>query len=557
MAGPTTAAATAALDPAANGPAPQEQGATKGGRLAVSLSSAPTDLDPSAQSSADSAAIMTRLMHRSLTTFVDRGGRQVLVPDLATDLGRQSDDGLTWTFTLKDGIRYSDGTAVTAKDVAYAVKRSLAFTDTGPAYLVRDLKGAGDPATGEQTYLGPFESGPDFPGVEAPDDKTVVFHLARRWQTLPYFASFTQVSPIPEAKDTKTTAYGDNAPTTGPYRIASYIEGSELVLDRNPHWDATTDPARPAYLDGYAFSFGIDPAQVQTDVLGDDEANASTLNWDPIDPSLTEQVTGDKSSRFVSGPSNCTIAVNLDTRKIPLEVRRALAVAYPWDSVNRAAGASSLTQTPAHTLVPPQVPGWLDYTLPGLDGKGDGDPARARQLLQAAGKENFELVVYYTNDDPSNVAQQVNAVRTEKLQAAGFTVTDLGVPARERRALVAALDGPHNINQAPTGHCYDWPVADSIFPATVSSTQIKDGTTNWGNLADPAVDAEMQRISALPLAQQATEWGSFARWLTETYLPVLPHYWDRSSIVFGAAVRGVVNDPNRGRPLLDAVWLDR
>ena len=161
----------------------------------------------------------------------------VLVPDLATDLGTPSADGLSWTFTLKDGIKYSDGTPVTAKDIAYAVKRSFAFTDTGPTYQIEYLKD-GD------KYEGPFKSGDTFAGVEATDDKTIVFHLSKKWETLPYFASFTQTSPIQQAKDTKDRKYGDNAPTTGPYMIKSYTSGQSLELVKNPNWDPATDPRR-------------------------------------------------------------------------------------------------------------------------------------------------------------------------------------------------------------------------------------------------------------------------------------------------------------------------
>src|SRR5665647_1199298 len=102
----------AALDPTAKGPAPEVAGAKKGGILTVSYATAPSDMDPSAQFYQDSGIIMTRLTQRSLTSFVTRDGNQVLVPDLATDLGKTSPDGLTWTFTLKDGIKYSDGSPV-------------------------------------------------------------------------------------------------------------------------------------------------------------------------------------------------------------------------------------------------------------------------------------------------------------------------------------------------------------------------------------------------------------------------------------------------------------
>jgi peptide/nickel transport system substrate-binding protein len=139
---------------------------------------------------------------------------------------------------------------------------------------------------------------------------------------------------------------------------------------RNPNWDAKTDPARTAYVDSYAFKFGQDSIKVQQGILASNGPDATTLNWDGIDASLADQVTGAKSSQFINGQSSCVIAVNMDSRKIPLEVRKAIAVAYPFDDINKAAGATPLSQTPASTLIPPQIPGWLDYKLPGLTGTG-------------------------------------------------------------------------------------------------------------------------------------------------------------------------------------------
>ena len=90
--------AGASLDPNAKGPAPEVVGAKKGGTLTVPYSTAPSSMDPSAQFYQDSSIIMTRLTMRSLTAFVQRDGKQVLVPDLATDLGQVSADGLTRRF---------------------------------------------------------------------------------------------------------------------------------------------------------------------------------------------------------------------------------------------------------------------------------------------------------------------------------------------------------------------------------------------------------------------------------------------------------------------------
>ncbi|MDV3222862.1 ABC transporter substrate-binding protein [Intrasporangium sp.] len=536
--------------PDAKGPAPAVPGAKRGGVLSVPSSSTPGNFDPSDQYSTDTITILG-LTHRSLTAYSHRDGRSVLVPDLATDLGKVSEDGLTWTFRLKDGITYEDGSPVTAQDVVFALKRSFDpdLAGNAPTYQ-RDF------FTGGAQYQGPYRGDPDWKGVEAPDDRTVVIHLEKRFESMPYFATYPQFSPIPEAKDTKQD-YTSHPLATGPYKFKSYTPGSELILERNEHWDAVTDPARNDYLDGYHFTFGVEDVEAQTAILASEGAGATSLNWGPIDSSLVEQVEDEKRDQFVEGPSACVYVVNLDTRKIPLEIRRAIAVAYPFDSIRAAGGESTHTYTPGTTFIPPQVPGWLDYQgVEGFDGTGDGDAEMARRMLAEQGYgpgKPFELSYFYDND--SAAAQRVNVVRKQKLEDAGFKVLDKGVPAAERRRLAGTLDAPINMLQSPAGWCLDWPAADSIFPAMVSSFAVSQGSTSWGNLSEAKVDAEIKRIQALPIADQGTEWATFDKWLFENYLPAIPYQYDKGNAVFGTKVRNVINDPNHGKPVMTQIWI--
>ena len=90
-----------------------------------------------------------------------------------------------------------------------------------------------------------------------------------------------------------------------------------------------------------------------------------------------------KSSQLVRGDAPCTVVVNLDTRKIPLEVRKAIAKAYPYDQIFKAAGLNEFTAQPASTILPPSVPGYSRYTpLPDLAGTGNGGPAGAKKAAR-------------------------------------------------------------------------------------------------------------------------------------------------------------------------------
>lgn len=541
------ASASANLMPDAPTPHAEVAGAKKGGTLTVEYATQPESLDPSQQFYQDTER-MLHLTNRALTAFTMIDGKSVLVPDLATDLGKKSEDGLTWTYTLRDGLKYSDGSPVKAADVVYAIQRSFAHEEfpNGPTYQDEFFAGG-------KTYKGPWQSkDTDFKAAEAKDDKTVVIHLAQKMESLPYFVSFSQFSPIPKAKDTKEN-YQNVQLATGPYKIEKFTQGTDLTLVKNDQWDPKTDPARTQYVDKYHFVFGVDDVASQTAILASNGVAATTLNWDPVDASLMSQVQGEKKDQFESGPGACTSVINLDTRKIPLEVRKAIAVAYPLDQVFKAAGETTLSAKRTSTLLMPQIPGHLDFVVDNMTGKGQGDPAKAKQMLQAAGKENFELKYYFVEDQPQ--AAQVNQVRKAALQAAGFKVTDMGVPNKSFRKLRGDVNGPHNMLQSPSGWCFDWPSGDAVFPPTVGSGQLKSGT-GWGNLSDPKVDAEIKRISDMDIAKQGPEWGKFDQWLLQNYLPAIPFYNDRGNAVFGTKVHNVIDDPNKGMPMLDQIWLD-
>src|SRR5690606_21532811 len=153
----------------------------------------------------------------------------VLVPDMATDLGRPNDDHTRWTFVLRDGLRYEDGTKVTSADVAHAIRRQFARAELpgGPTYGV-DYFVDGD------TYRGPFRDGADFGGVATPADKTIVIKLRRPFADLPHYASFPNFTGIPP--ETDDGEYIERPLATGPYRFAEYEPGERLVLERNPYW---------------------------------------------------------------------------------------------------------------------------------------------------------------------------------------------------------------------------------------------------------------------------------------------------------------------------------
>ncbi len=140
---------------------------------------------------------------RTLVAFKAAPGQEgnQLVGDLATGLGKPTDDNKTWTYTLRDGIKFQDGTPITSKDIKYGVARQL-DKDTfpnGPTYFNDFLA---DVPEGYSVYKD--KNLDSLKSIETPDDKTIVFKLKTPFAGFDYFAQLPATAPVPQAKDTGT-----------------------------------------------------------------------------------------------------------------------------------------------------------------------------------------------------------------------------------------------------------------------------------------------------------------------------------------------------------------
>src|SRR5262245_55328239 len=176
------------------GPAKPVPGAKPGGNIIVLQDGDNEFLDPPAIYVANALETSTALFHRMLTNYIEdaNGGTLQLVGDLATNAGETTDGGKTWTYHLRDGIKYDDGTTVTSKDIAYGLSRSFSdFGANGPQYFQLALVPDG-------SYKGPYTDGKMAPGIETPDDKTLKITFPDKHPELPYLMAFTTSTPVPQ-----------------------------------------------------------------------------------------------------------------------------------------------------------------------------------------------------------------------------------------------------------------------------------------------------------------------------------------------------------------------
>ena len=260
--------------------------------------------DPQRIFTGEDFAFFGATIMRSLVAYKyspDPTEARTLVPDMATDIGTDNADATSWTFTLRDGLTWQDGSRVTCEDVKYGVSRTFA-TDVingGPTYAIEYLKipRADD---GTSQYKGPYLSTPEqqalFDAAVVCDGNKMTFNLG---QVVPDFNYATTIgfgavpNPIDHpGVDTGELYVGDAVWSDGPYKITSYSpagsfvpdRGGSLILQRNDMWDQASDDYRGAYPDKWEVDFGLDAQTIDERLIESTGNNAFAIDYAGMGP---------------------------------------------------------------------------------------------------------------------------------------------------------------------------------------------------------------------------------------------------------------------------------
>ena len=366
------------------------------------------------------------------------------VPDVAAEVptmdnGGISADGLTYTITIRDGVRWNSSPerAVVAADFVRGIKRTC-----NPVQPFGGLPNFQTLIEGFAPFCEGFletDPNPDamkdylekntVTGIQAPDEVTLVFRLT---QPATYFLDMLAMpafSAAPEEWLDYTPAspeLAENLLSNGPYRVESWTPTKQIVYSRNPAWDPATDPIREAYVDRIVVDQTLSQESVQQQLqTGSPTAD---LEWDVGPP--TSQIPGlmavddpnlDLGETSSSNPYLIfnTVSPNNDDALSKVQVRRALMHALNREHLIQVLGGPQVNNPLTHVL-PVNILGSEEFDL------YPHDPAKARSLLAQAGyADGLTLKFLYRN--ATEAGRKAFQTVQQDLSEVGITIT--GVPS--------------------------------------------------------------------------------------------------------------------------------
>ena len=368
----TTAATTSATPPVTRAPAGRFP------EFRIAMDEATDYLDPGLSDTTEGWGVMWNVYLPLLGyRHVNGTAGAKIVPYLATSLPRISDDGRTYTLTLRPGLRYSDGAPVKASDFKKTVERDLVLDSPGAAFF-RDIKGAGRFSKRQKGGI---------PGIVVDDAKgTIAIHLHDPQGDFENVLASEFAAPVPpDAPRVDTSLHP--LPSTGPYQIVSYRPKSRIVEVRNPYFQA------------WRFH-GAVPAGNPDKVTWDIVPNATTalkrvlsgqddwMGYYPIPnarvPAI-ERKHGGQLKTFT--PANLMYFF-MNTRVPPfnsLKVRRAVNYAISRSWLKRLAGGRALT---TENILPRTYPSFRAHHL------YPHDLRKAIRLVRESGYKGKRVVVW-------------------------------------------------------------------------------------------------------------------------------------------------------------------
>jgi YVTN family beta-propeller protein len=471
-----------------------------------------------------------------------------LVPDLARTLPRPTDGGTTYTFTLRRGIRYSNGAPVRASDFRRGFERQLNL-GIDPGYYEGIL--------GAQACKLHLRRCDLSPGIVVNDAaRTVTFHLRQADPDFLYkLATLFAVPAAPGAPPHRVVNGPPFLPGTGPYMISQYRPNVSFTLVRNPYFRQWSYAAQPAgYPSVIRFQRVASPAEQQSAVIA---GRADLTNIGPGDQSLATRYP----TRVHPALTLATIYLFLNTRQPPFtSIKARQAVNYAIDRARmlqlfHLAPGQGVTACQIFPAGFPAHQSYCPYTTGPKDGGWHGpDVEKARRLTKDSGMTNTPVTLWFFKDLGDRT---VGSYLLHLLKDLGYRAK-LHIVSLEQ--MFTTINNSRNkVQIGLVAWGADFPTASTFFLPILSCrslTMDPSNSANYAKFCDPHVD----RLASEAQARQLTDpgaarrlWARVDRIITDQapWAPVI----NEASTVFVSTRVGNYQESAQYGPLLSQMWV--
>ena len=560
-------------------PGTEEEGgkAKKGGTLRL-LGGGDIDHMDTASAYYTPSYTLLRGISRQLISYpnsADEEEANTPVPDLAEEFAEPTNDGKTYTFTIKEGAQWDakgGPRQITGADAARGFKRLCnPVQPTGAkGYFVGVIAGMDDFCTKFEAVkpdvaaIKTFVEGNEISGIKAEGNK-VTIDLEQPAGDFPNILALPFSSPAPiEHLDylPDSPEFRQNFVSSGPYKITTYVADKQIELDRNPAWKAETDELRAANVDKISITQGSDEGPVQQQL----QAGTADLEWDTTVPTANVPAllaAKDEKLKLVdNGSTNPYMVINFNSPNAKgalkdVKVRQALNYAVNKKNIIQVLGGPDLYQPLGQILTPP-ISGYEAFD-PYATPDSAGDPEKAKQLLTEAGYPNGLTLIYlYRN---KGKAPAIATTMQADLKKAGITLTLKQAPTADfytqfLQKPEATKAGAWDL--AAPGWNPDWAgnAARTFFVPLLDGRQCGEGSTNYACYNSEEVNTLIDQALAEQDLEKAADLWHQADQKVMADAPWVPITTGKTPYYYGERVKNWVYFPFANNADITNVFLD-
>jgi peptide/nickel transport system substrate-binding protein len=538
------------------------------------------NFDPTGEYLGNAWGIYVNLLLRPLIGYKHQPGAagNQLIGDLATAVPQPTDNGLTYTYKLRKGIKFAPpvNRAITSKDVAYAMNRLANPKDGGQySFYYTVIKGWDDVANGKAKSVS---------GITTPDNQTIVFHLTKPTGDFNLRMSMPATAPIPPEVgacfEGKPGDYGRNVISSGPYMIQGSAgkftscsalkplsgfdgaNGNHMILVRNPNYDQSTDQYRKNYPNQFEYRVNSNAddiyAKVQAGQLEDEQSSPQpkTIRQYVTDPNLKDRLLPNVGDRTWYLTMNMTQAPFDD-----IHVRKAMNYITNKDALRKAWGGPVIGSIATHIAPPVMYNNGLaeydPYSTPNEQGdvkkaaaemkQSKYDPGKSGKCTMSQCKGVLMIADVRAVDNRMVPVIQANAAKigiTFKVRAINgayttIQTTNKNIPFSERPGWGKDYADPYTF----FGELFD---SRALIPSGNTNyslvgitpqinTQKKLGVT--GNMTNvPSVNADIDKCIVKTGQARITCWENVDKKMMTQVVPWVPYLWSNNVTIVGPTV---------------------